>query len=588
MTRETAAHPPAQRDVENVVSSDEEAHLVADAAGARPVRRVAVALAAAAAVVGAAGAASALAGRRPALEPALQLSASEAKVAGVVSLAEADATTCTEGLDNCNVTKCCASPGMTCFQQDGLYAQCRGTCTPGPDPSHWDGKPWTCQALGDKTEGEDPCADPGMDCRQSKCCRQPGHVCFEKNEGWATCKGGCIPGGPDFGDVDGEPWSCKKLGEAKPGAAPWVAEQCAAGWDNCVQKGCCKNPGEICYKQNDYFGECKVACSDAGWNCGTVGVRTPGPPPKVGRLPKWAWDKCSGLNKGCKDSRCCIGMDVQCYEKDDTWAQCKETCQPGVHGEDGNSTWSCRELGPRSYGVTTKGFPSLYCFSVIRTVGYEPGLLQAQQAAQAGIFTCDDFSILSADATTTIGDVKTVQFQGAPIIKSIDNTAGNTWLFVHAWETVIGLNKWRNHTFTLKVDPDAVLIADRIRAHLLPHVGEKMYVVNCPVGDMMYGAVEVFSYHAVREWWLRGHSCNSPNNWGEDKYMTNCMDNLGVARVHDTNIVADNLCLGSDCGNTKAAAFHPYKDVGSWLACWNRAMPTAPQETVIHFQRLAK
>mmetsp|Transcript_40616 Transcript_40616/g.130702 ORF Transcript_40616/g.130702 Transcript_40616/m.130702 type:complete len:159 (-) Transcript_40616:57-533(-) len=153
---------------------------------------------------------------------------------------------------------------------------------------------------------------------------------------------------------------------------------------------------------------------------------------------------------------------------------------------------------------------------------------------------------------------------------------------VNAWEAVIGLNIWRNHTFTLKVDPDAVMIPDRVRGHLYPHVGESMYIVNCPVGDMMYGALEVFSYAAINEWWLRGHSCGAPNNWGEDKYMTVCMDSLGVSRVQDTNIVADNLCLGNhNCMDGKAAAFHPFKDIGSWMSCYNRAVPPSPSTVVL-------
>lgn len=67
--------------------------------------------------------------------------------------------------------------------------------------------------------------------------------------------------------------------------------------------------------------------------------------------------------------RCCLGMDVQCYEKDSNWAQCRSECVPGAHADDNNGVWSCNKLGPRSYGMSTKGFPSLYCFAVIRTNG---------------------------------------------------------------------------------------------------------------------------------------------------------------------------------------------------------------------------
>jgi len=499
---------------------------------------------------------------------------------GVVGFAS-DADSCTVGKGNCNVTKCCVTSGMQCYEQNAGYAQCRATCTPGPDPTHWDGQAWSCKALGARTAGEDPCGDPGMDCRKSKCCRQPGMTCYEKNETWSTCKPSCIPGGPDFNDVDGTPWTCKEFGKTKESTAAWVAEECVEAWGDCLKVGCCKNAGEQCYKQNDYFGNCKVACTEPGWSCETFGSRTPSPAPKAsGAMPKWAYDVCSPLDGDCTKSHCCIGMDVQCYEKDKTWAQCKDWCEPGPHADDSNETWSCKTLGPRSYGVSTKGFPSLYCFSVLRTVGYEVGLIKAQHDKGAGIFGCDATSLLTADGSITIGAYKSIQFPGAPITVSIDHTAGNTELFVHAWDAVIGANVWRNHTFTLKVDPDAVLIPDRVRWHLQPHVGNKMYIVNCPIGDMMYGSLEVYSYYGIKEWSMRGHDCAAPNNWGEDKYMTICMDFLGVARVHDTAIVADNLCLGSDCSNGQAAAFHPYKDIGQWMQCYEKATAPPPKPTI--------
>jgi len=481
-----------------------------------------------------------------------------------------------DGRENCNTTHACATAGMQCYEQTPLYAQCRPDCTPGPDPTHWDGEAWTCKELGRRTPGDDPCGIQGDDCRSSRCCRLPGATCYEKNASWATCKPECIAGAPDFADIDSTPWSCKALGETKSTTGAWVEDQCVDGYENCVTTRCCKKAGHQCFEQNEYFGMCKVACTDPGWSCKAVGIRTPPSPPKGARTPTWALSTCSQPETGCLDSRCCLGMDVQCYEKGEGWAQCKESCAPGAHADDNNETWTCKPMGPRSYGISTKGFPSLYCFSVIRTSGYEVGLLQAQYDRQAGIFACDEHALLTADGSIKLGGVRTIRFPGAPITVSVDNTAGNTELFVHAWTAIISDGAWKDHTFTMKVDPDAVLIADRVRWHLQPQVGNKIYVVNCPKGDMMYGALEVFSYYAIKDWASRGHStCSAPNNWGEDKYMTNCMDSLGVARVHDESIIADALCLGSgDCSDGLAAAFHPFKDVNAWLQCWDRASST--------------
>ena len=81
-----------------------------------------------------------------------------------------------------------------------------------------------------------------------------------------------------------------------------------------------------------------------------------------------------------------------------------------------------------------------------------------------------DFDLLTADTSTNIAGIATIQFQGAPIVRSIDNTAGNTELFVHAWHAVIGSGKWINHAFILKVDPDAVFIPERVQIDSLQKV----------------------------------------------------------------------------------------------------------------------
>jgi len=484
------------------------------------------------------------------------------------------AVTCSRGTDSCLSSKCCAEPGQQCYQQDANFAMCRPSCTPGPDPTFSDGTPWTCATLGERSAGEYACGKPGQDCRSSQCCADSGMQCYQKNESFATCKAECVAGGPDLTDIDGTPWTCKELGARTPGKQAWVDEVCASGWQSCTEKRCCKVEGEQCYLQSAYFGECKAlnACSDPGWSCKTSGSRTPTQPAKGGILSPWTQSQCNQENEGCLDSKCCLGMELQCYAKNDGWAQCMQSCAPGPHAEDHNETWSCTPLGPRAYGLAVKGSPSLFCFTVLRVQGYEAGLLGFHKSKDAGIFACDDYMLLTADGTTTVGGVKTVQFPGAPIVQSIDNTAGNTELFVNAWKKVIEHGKWKQHAFTVKVDPDAVFFPERLRWHVASYLGQKIFVINCHMGDMIYGALEVYSFAAIQEWAWHGKTCNAPNNYGEDKYMTQCMDHLGVARVHDESVLGDKLChTFAGCSNGWNSAFHPFKDVGSWQACWNEA-----------------
>jgi len=486
---------------------------------------------------------------------------------------------CTVGRNNCNVTKCCDGFGLVCFeQQPGLYAQCRESCTPGPDPTHWDGHPWTCKELGERSEGEQSCAGPGADCTLSRCCSTSGYQCFSKTQYYAACKVSCAPGGPDFMDTDGSPWSCRELGERSPGVQPWVAEKCSGGWENCLQSQCCKDAGQRCYKQNDYYATCRPegSCPKDQWSCETLGGPTPVTPMSGGKLSPWVFDQCSKKDQDCAKSRCCLGMDLQCYEKDKYYAQCRRTCTPGKNPMDHNETWSCKELGPRSYGLAVKGFPSMYCFSVLRIGSYEEGLLQSQIKRGTGITQCDHFGLYTADSNKSIEGVQTVTFSGAPIVQSVDNTAGNTRLFINAWRQVVADGQWAQHSFTVKADPDAVFLPERLRWHLADFVGKKMFIVNCPLWNMIYGALEVFSFSAVEEWASRGDQCASPDNIGEDKYMTNCMDFLHVMRVRDDTVLGDMLChTFTTCENDRNVAYHPFKDVGSWNQCWDQAHKSA-------------
>ncbi len=60
-----------------------------------------------------------------------------------------------------------------------------------------------------------------FDCRETRCCSQPGMQCYEKHEWWAACKEACVPGSVDPEDDPevASPWSCKKLGPRTPKAA---------------------------------------------------------------------------------------------------------------------------------------------------------------------------------------------------------------------------------------------------------------------------------------------------------------------------------------------------------------------------------
>jgi len=522
--------------------------------------------------------------------------------------AKAKAGDCAWGLQNCNASKCCNNPGMQCFAQTHWYAQCRETCKPGPDPTHWDAEPWSCKELGERKEGTSKCSDQGENCKETQCCNAVGTQCYTKDDEWATCKSECTAGFPDLGDyADNTPWECKPLGDYKKGASDWVQEKCTTieGEPDCSKTQCCAEPGKQCYQQQEYFAQCKFSCPEneweSDWSCKELGSQTPDAGgPAAGRLGEWVQDTCVGENADCRDAKCCLNMNQQCYEKDKDWGVCLDSCAKGRHPEDNNETWSCKELGPRTIsGLAVKGAPSLFCWSLFQTTTYEMGIMQAQLKQNAGIFQCDEYALLSTDKATDMGvtedgeQIKTIHIEKAEITLSVDGTAGNAKLFINCWNAIVKDGRWKRHAWIIKVDPDAVIVADRVRGHLRSHTLENVYVVNCnkfpesPNFPMMYGSVEIFSFLAIDTFAKKSESCikdmgSMLGMWGEDYYMTHCLDHIGVGRISDFGSVGDNVCLGGSCGDQFFSAFHPYKSPDAWQQCWDevhgRAPPPAPAQ----------
>jgi hypothetical protein len=201
----------------------------------------------------------------------------------------------------------------------------------------------------------------------------------------------------------------------------------------------------------------------------------------------------------------------------------------------------------------------------------------------AGIFACDDVAVLSFDEHT-VGTWKGKPFKAlvvgaAPVGTSKDGTAGNALQFMKAWDVIRDDGTYQNNDWTVKADPDAVLLPDRMRMHLNNHRGANAYVRNCdkPMseGTMMFGSMEVISKTAITTFFSNTVTCYKEipwNAWGEDLYLMRCLEHVGVTFVEDYQLVQDGVCKGVWCGDSWAAAFHPMKSVGAWESCWNQAI----------------
>merc|ERR550532_47109 len=214
------------------------------------------------------------------------------------------------------------------------------------------------------------CTDIGKNCEDNPVCCTTGFQCYQKADGWATCRAECAKG-RDPTDKDATPWSCKALGPRTAGTAPppdykikaaaWVATKCSNTGDDCSETRCCKEPGHQCFRKTKGWSACKAACvpgpdpTDADnhhWECEALGMPTPGVKQDFSKTADWVQGKCSGLYENCLDSRCCKDPGHSCYLKTSTFAMCMPKCTYGPLLTDKNpDIWNCTAMGGRTPGI---------------------------------------------------------------------------------------------------------------------------------------------------------------------------------------------------------------------------------------------
>jgi hypothetical protein len=225
---------------------------------------------------------------------------------------------------------------------------------------------------------------------------------------------------------------------------------------------------------------------------------------------------------------------------------------------------------------------------------YEYGLVKEQVRQRVGIFsTCDEHAVFSQDAPFSLGrlshgkgaEVKAQWFQKAKVGKSEDGTAGNALLFVHVFQAIKKDGRFRNFDWTIKADPDAVVLPERIRIRLpapkFSYLSKLGYLVNCNKYDkgQLYGAIEAFRRESLQKFLDDGgvERCMRElpyQRFGEDKFMGNCMKILGAHEFDDFSVLADKRCLGANCRDGVAGAYHDFKGIPEWFDCWGQATAT--------------
>jgi len=225
--------------------------------------------------------------------------------------------------------------------------------------------------------------------------------------------------------------------------------------------------------------------------------------------------------------------------------------------------------------------PSLFCFSVMLPTGYEPKLVEMQHTAKIGIFACEGWSVYTNANVDLAGFAPTkVRVDLHSRLGGVYHTFYNTGIFISIWRQVASESRFREFDFTVKADPDAVVLPWVLRRKLAIYLrsgrlaeaesDRGMFVNNCKFG--LHGPVEILSKRALEVYASGWSGCKRPPQ--EDVFMQNCLTSLGVSMQDNFAVLVEAHCeppLGWNNCRGDYAVFHPFKTVEGYKLCFDTA-----------------
>lgn len=233
------------------------------------------------------------------------------------------------------------------------------------------------------------------------------------------------------------------------------------------------------------------------------------------------------------------------------------------------------------------------CFAVMRSNakkqehGGELSLLREQAKECVGIFGCNGYLVFSDQPKALAPGAHACVLKDFAAQRHVPGALTATWVntaaFLAAWDTILADGRYKMNDWTVKVDPDAVFLPERLKKHLQEkgypgNVAEGVYIRNCPSGPrglQLFGSIEVVSKNAVLKYAATKDRCRNEVDHtlvGEDYWLQKCLDLIGVTPETDPAILSDGYCSQSvpDC-NAGSAAFHPFKIPLAWFECYHKA-----------------
>lgn len=161
--------------------------------------------------------------------------------------------------------------------------------------------------------------------------------------------------------------------------------------------------------------------------------------------------------------------------------------------------------------------------------------------------------------------------------------------FVQVYKEMFARGTYRKHDLVVKLDPDTVFSANRLRAlfadqdlrepvlfqnsrFLMGHYSENGTALHGPMMVVTKTAVEMYRKNfAACDPELHPAQYNV-SSMGEDWYIATCLRNLGVEvrfkekQLLETRYIAEVKDM--HCAYPEVVAFHPYKSTKRFMQCW--------------------
>lgn len=255
--------------------------------------------------------------------------------------------------------------------------------------------------------------------------------------------------------------------------------------------------------------------------------------------------------------------------------------------------WDLRTLDGKP--ACTYHAVTFFCFAVMRSWGHELEMMKKQYETRTGVFGCDDGVVMSDQEVILSKEGEPRQYTEVISHEVMEHPAGvfdNHELFLDVWEKVRLNGRYKVADWTIKMDPDTLFIADRLRARIGGKSHAFLYptfYANCRAQDnvqywergwFMYGALEIFSNKAVDVYFEGAERCRQHirfyNHAWEERYLTHCLEFLGVPLNSWLNLdlLSDPYCdkhLGEPDCEGSAVAFHVLDTPEKYQQCYETA-----------------